>query len=197
LQIEKVHVKNKKATQKWSSEVQVLGVGPLGPLKLHFTIENALVHSISEHELENIMLKRRISQLEDALSPKPLFVEPLAIISPNQMPPSTPGTSTKVRKVVKFLKRIRLYVTKNINKRLNIISQEWEVSSSIRKLSERIANLTKYLKKDLEHEEAFYKKVLSTFIAWVSSLSEYHRNQQHLPSDHRIKQLRTCWLASI
>jgi hypothetical protein len=32
--------------------------------------------------LENIRLKRRINELEDALSPKPLFAEPLAIISP-------------------------------------------------------------------------------------------------------------------
>jgi hypothetical protein len=73
LQIEKVHVKNKKITQKWNSEVDVSGVNPQGLLKLHITTGDALAHSISEQELENIRLKRRISELEDTLSPKPLF----------------------------------------------------------------------------------------------------------------------------
>jgi hypothetical protein len=54
-----------------------------------------------------------------------------------------------------------------------------------------------YLKRDLEHDEAFYKNDLSTFIAWVSSLSDYHRNQQQFPSNHRIKQLRAGWLERI
>jgi hypothetical protein len=112
LQIEKVHIKNKKITQKWNSKVDVSGVRPSGLLKLHITTGDALAHSISEQELENIRLKRRISELEDTLSPKPLFVEPLAIISPDQMPPSTPGTSTQVRKATKLLSRVRLYVTK-------------------------------------------------------------------------------------
>jgi hypothetical protein len=116
LQIEKVHVKNKKVTQTWNSEVDVSGVGPLGLLKLHITTGDTLSHSISEQELENIKLKRRITELEDALSPKPLFAEPLAIVAPDQMPPSTPGTSVRVRKYAKFLNGVRLYVMENINK---------------------------------------------------------------------------------
>jgi hypothetical protein len=51
------------------------------------------------------MLKRRINKLEDVLNPKPLV-----IISPDQMPPSTPRTSTKVRKAAKLLNGVRLYV---------------------------------------------------------------------------------------
>jgi hypothetical protein len=50
---------------------------------LHITARDALVHSISEKELENGILKIIISELEDALSPNPLFVEALAIISLN------------------------------------------------------------------------------------------------------------------
>jgi hypothetical protein len=68
---------------------------------------------------ENIKLKRRIIELEDELSPKPLFVYRLAIVSPDQVPPSTLGTSIKVRQVTKFLNGFILYVTKNINKCLN------------------------------------------------------------------------------
>jgi hypothetical protein len=73
LEIEKINVKNKKVIQKWTSEVDVLGVRPSRLLKLHFTIGDALAHSISEQELDNVKLKRRISELGDALNPKPLF----------------------------------------------------------------------------------------------------------------------------
>jgi hypothetical protein len=85
--------------------VGVSGVEPLRFLKLHNTIGDDLAHSISYQELENIILKRRISELEDSLSPKPLFAELLAIISPNQIPPSTQGTSTCVSKATKLLSR--------------------------------------------------------------------------------------------
>jgi hypothetical protein len=83
---------------------------------LHLTTGDALAHSISEQELENIKLKRRISELEDALSPKSLFVEPLSIIAPDPIPQDTPGMTSKVRKYAKLLSGIRMYVTENINK---------------------------------------------------------------------------------
>jgi hypothetical protein len=43
----------------------------------------------------------------------------------------------------------------------------------------------------------FYKNYLSTFVVWVSSLSDFHRNQQDLPSNARIKQVKAGWLARI
>jgi hypothetical protein len=42
---------------------------------------DALAHSITEQELENAKLKKRISELEVALSPRPLFVEPLSMMT--------------------------------------------------------------------------------------------------------------------
>lgn len=48
LQIKEVNIKNKKVTKKWKLEVNVLGVGPIGFLKLHMTIGDALGHSINE-----------------------------------------------------------------------------------------------------------------------------------------------------
>jgi hypothetical protein len=114
---------------------------------LHFTIGDALAHSISEQELENVKLKRRISELEDALNPKPLFAEPLAIVASDQMPPSTPGTSVRVRKETNLLSGVRFYVAENINRRLDIISQAWEVNTNLRNLSQRITSFTEYLKK--------------------------------------------------
>jgi hypothetical protein len=74
LQIERVHVKNKKVMKRSNSKVDVSSIGTYGILKLHLTIGDTLAHSISEQELENIKLKRRISELEDALSPKLLFL---------------------------------------------------------------------------------------------------------------------------
>jgi hypothetical protein len=62
------------------------------------------------------------------VSPKPLFVEPLAILPSNQIPPSTPRNSTRVRKYTQLLSGVRLYVSKNINKRLDIISQAWQLA---------------------------------------------------------------------
>jgi hypothetical protein len=101
LQIEKIHVKNKKVTNKWSSEGGVSRVGPYGILKLHLTTEDALVHSIIELALENIRLKNSISELEDALSLRPLFVEPLSIIVLETVMEGTPSTSSKVKKSTK------------------------------------------------------------------------------------------------
>jgi hypothetical protein len=100
----------------------VLGVGPSGLMKLHLSMGDALSHSISEQELQNIKLKKRISELEEALSPKPLFAQPLAILSSDQIPPSTPGTSKPIKKVVQLLSGVRVYVVENINKRLKIIT---------------------------------------------------------------------------
>jgi hypothetical protein len=77
---------------------------------MNITIGDTLAHSISEHELENIRLKRRISEPKDTLSPKPLFTKPLSIFSLDQMPQSTRRTFTWVKKVAKLLSRVRLYV---------------------------------------------------------------------------------------
>jgi hypothetical protein len=50
-------------------------------MKLHHSTGDALVDSISEQELQTIKLKKRISELEEELTPKPLFAQPLAILS--------------------------------------------------------------------------------------------------------------------
>ena len=82
LRIEKINMKSKKTTKKWNSKVDAIGVGPSVILKLHLTTGDVLSHSITEQELEKVRLKKSISELEDALSPRPLFVEPLSIVVP-------------------------------------------------------------------------------------------------------------------
>jgi hypothetical protein len=52
---------------------------------------DSLSHSISEKALENSRLKKRISELENDLSPKPVFVEILSIVlvvEPDYLPDS-------------------------------------------------------------------------------------------------------------
>jgi hypothetical protein len=61
--------------------VDVSEVAPSELMQLHHSTRDALADSISKHELQTIKLKKRISELEDALSPRPLFAQPLAILS--------------------------------------------------------------------------------------------------------------------
>jgi hypothetical protein len=82
LHIERVSMKDKKVTEKWSSEVEVKGLKPSRVLKFHQAMGEALAHSIIKQEIENEILKKRVRELEDALSLKPLFAEPLAMIVP-------------------------------------------------------------------------------------------------------------------
>jgi len=49
-----------------------------------------------EHDLENTKLKKIISELEDTLSPRPLFAEPLFIMVLEIAPQDTPRTSNRV-----------------------------------------------------------------------------------------------------
>jgi hypothetical protein len=94
-----------------------------------------------EQELENTKLKKRISELEDSLSPRPLFAEPLSIMVPETTPQDTPGTSTRVKRVAKLLSGVRMYIVENINKRLTTILEVWEVGTNLRNLSQRISTL--------------------------------------------------------
>jgi hypothetical protein len=66
--------------------------------------------------LENFRLKKIISEFEDTLSPRPLFVEPLSIVILEPIPKGTPKTYSKVKKVVGLLIGIKKYVAKNISK---------------------------------------------------------------------------------
>jgi hypothetical protein len=158
---------------------------------------DALFDSISDQELQTIRLKKRISELEDALTPKPLFANPLAILPVEKALPSTLGTSKPITKALQLLNGVRGYVVENINKRLDIIRHAWEVSITLRNLSKRITNFTEHLRKYLEHDQAYYQNEVSTFIARVTSMNEYQRNQKWIPSDKRIKKIKVGWEAQI
>jgi hypothetical protein len=48
-------------------------------------------------------LKKRIRELEEALTPKPLFAEPLAMMVPEEFPEEMVGSTSKVTKATKLL----------------------------------------------------------------------------------------------
>jgi hypothetical protein len=80
LQVDKVNLKNKKVVEKWNSKIDIEGVKPSKVFELHRATWDALKYSIDKQEKENFILKKRINKLEDALFPKPLFVEPISAI---------------------------------------------------------------------------------------------------------------------
>jgi len=155
-------------------KVDVLGVEPSKLLNFHFTTGDAMDNSISNKKSENVKLKKRIRELENTLNPRPLFAKALVIVTVDQTHRSTPRTSMRVRKYTQLLSGVRSYVVENINKMIDIISHTWEVSTNLKSLSQRITNFTKYLKRDLEHDEGFHNNEVNTFIEWVTSFNDHH-----------------------
>jgi len=79
-------VLKKKVTERGNSKVDVSRIGTSEIIKFHLTTGDDLAQSISEKDIEKIKLRRRISEMEDALGPKSIFVEPPSIISLDRFP---------------------------------------------------------------------------------------------------------------
>jgi hypothetical protein len=74
-----------------------------------------------------------------------------------------------------MLMGVRKYVTENINKRLRIIMEALEISIEAGVMTGRVCSLKEFLQKDLQTDEHFYKNVVSTFIARISSMDDITR----------------------
>jgi hypothetical protein len=75
-----------------------------------------------------------------------------------------------------------------------LILDIWDLTNNFVSLGSRIQNTREYLKDDIENDEGFIKDGLATFIMKVSTMNEYERKQEDLPSQARIKQLKACWI---
>jgi hypothetical protein len=171
--IEKVNSKNKKIHEKWNSELDFQGVPPSKVMEFHEATGEALKYSIGDLENENAILKEKVRELESALMPPPLFSSPITTIQPLKTLEDRPESSSRLKGMSSLLATIRKYVGDNIQKRISLILETWELATNSVSLGSRITHFRKYLQVDLENDEEFYKGVVSTFNARVSSLSEF------------------------
>jgi len=88
-----------------------------------------------------------------------------------------PESNIKYKVSSILLQKIRKYIGDAILKRIIIIQEIWDLAQIIATFSTRIQNFKEYLQKDLENDEGFYREVVNTFSAKVSSLREAHRKE--------------------
>jgi hypothetical protein len=132
------------------------------------------------------MLKDRIKELEGALMPLPLFTTPLAMIEPTTLVKKLKGSAS-------LLTSARGYVEKNIKRRMQLITKSWEISKSVVFFGTRAHDFHEYLLADLKNEQGFYLDVVVPFGVKATSMIEFRRREEDLPSPDRIDQLNTCW----
>jgi hypothetical protein len=197
LVIEKVNSKNKKIQEKWNSKFDFQGVPPSKVMEFHEATGEALKFSIGDIENENAILKDRVRELENALMPPPLFSSPITTIQPLKTLEGRPESSSRLKGTSSLLAAIRRYVGDNIQKRMSLILETWELATNFVSLGSRMTHFRQYLQADLENDEEFYKGVISTFSARVSSLSEFRKKEEDFPSTIHLKQLKACWLKRI
>jgi hypothetical protein len=151
---------------------------------------DALDNSIGGLEAENIKLKERIKELEDALMPLPLISSPLAIVGP-----TTPAT--KLKGSSSLLTSARSFMGNNIKKRMALITEAWEISKNMISFGSRVHAFHEYSQAELKNEEGFYLDSVVPFGIKVSNISNLKRREEDLPSPSRIKQLNACWKEKI
>jgi hypothetical protein len=125
--------------------------------------------------------------LEDALMPLPILGR--------MVKPTTPAI--KLKGSSSLLTTIRIYVERNIKKRMSLITEAWEVSKNIVSFGSRAHAFHEYFEAYLKNKEDFYIDDVLPFGIKVSNMTELRRREEDLPSPSRIKQLNVCWKEKI
>jgi hypothetical protein len=133
--------------------------------KIHRETNDALDDYIGGLEEENTKLKDRIKELEETLMPLPLLSIPLVIFGPT-MP------ATKLKESSSLLTSVRSYVENNIKKRMELITESWEISKNMISFGSRVHVIHDYLQDDLKNEIFFYLDVVVPFEVKVSNMTE-------------------------
>jgi hypothetical protein len=113
-----------------------------------------------------MILKEKVKGLENALHPRPLFVEPIVAIQPLYNLEGVPKTSSRLKISSRLLMTVIKYTRDQIHKMIALILEIWELATSSTALSTRVLHFKEYLQND----EIFYKEVVGTFSAKVLSL---------------------------
>jgi hypothetical protein len=87
-----------------------------------------LKESIFDIEKENFFLKEKIKELEKALIPKPLFVEPITALQLIATLEDVPVNSSKLKGSFSLLMEIRKYVGDGIKKIIDLILEILELA---------------------------------------------------------------------
>ena len=145
--IEKKDIKTKKG--KCRSELDLTNMRSFQIGQLQNASGETLHDSIGGIEAENARLKDRVKELEEALIPMPLLVNPFAISMP-----ATPVANLKASS--KLLASCRGYVENNIKKRMELVTEAWKRSQTITSLGTRAHSLLELLQAELKDEEKLF-----------------------------------------
>jgi hypothetical protein len=126
-------------------------------------------------------LKEKVKEIENALLSKPLFVDPIDTIQPLNTLEDTLESRFRIRSSSKLLIVITQYIRENIQKRIALIFEIWELGTSSTILSSRITNFKSYLQKDLDSDEKIYNEVVGIFSTKISNMNDMQRREQNLP----------------
>jgi hypothetical protein len=152
---------------------------------LHRATIDALDNSISGLEMKNLMLKMWIKESEATLMPLPPFSTPLEMVGSTTPAPKLKGLAS-------LLTSTRDYVEKNINKRMELITEAWKMSKNMVSFGTRALVFHEYLQADLKNKQDFYLDVVLPFGFEVTGMKKSRRRQEDLPSLDQIDQLNAC-----
>jgi hypothetical protein len=186
--VERGDQKNKKG--KYRSEVDLKDMRPSQISKIHKVTSDALDDSIDGLEAENVKLKERIKELENALMALPILASPLSMFKPTRPAIKLKGSSS-------LLTTVRNYVEKNIKKRMSLITEAWEVLKNIVSFGSRAHSFHEYLQVDLKNKEGFYTNFVLPFGIKVSNMTKLRIREEDMTSPSRIKKLNACWKEKI
>ena len=79
---------------------------------------------------------------------------------------------------------------KNIKKRMELITEDWEMSNIIIFIGMRAHTFHEYLQEDLKNEEGFYLDAVVPFGFKVTNMTKVRRRDEDLPFLNQIKQLK-------
>jgi hypothetical protein len=167
--LEKKNVENKKG--KSCSKIDVANMRSSQICQLHIAIEEELHDSIGGIKTENARLKDRIKELEDAFIPMSLLVDPLVVAMPGTPTPNVKASST-------LLTSCKVYVEKNIKKRVELVPEVWKISQTISPLRTRAHSLLELLQAELKDEENFFLKTVIPFGKIVNNMTEKKKKRR-------------------
>ena len=105
----------------------------------------------------------------------------------------SPNLSFKIDKTYGLLQSLCASVTQNVRKRLEIVEEIFEIISHDLQLSEQIRNLIQIADNEIKQDIEMNEKVASIFSVYVDQLVDFQRRKEGLPSDMRMKQIKSGW----